>query len=107
MDKYLKAIKQNVCSICVDSSERGVCTLTNKETCAVEFYLPSVVEIVHSFYSEDFSEYHKIVKEKICAYCKAEIDGHCYLHEDANCSLDRYFPVIVETIQKVDRGLLN
>lgn len=102
MDKYLKAIKQNVCSICVDSNELGGCTLNHKETCAVEFYLHAVVEIVHSFDTEDYSEYQKIVKEKICGNCKAEVDGYCYLHEDANCSLDRYFSLIVETIKNVD-----
>jgi len=107
MDKYLKAIKQNVCSICVDSNENGGCTLSNKETCAVEYYLPAVIEIVHSFDTEEFSEYHKIVKEKICTNCKAEVEGFCCLHEDANCSLDRYFSLIVETIKNVDRNLLG
>lgn len=106
MDKYLKAIKQNVCSICVDSNERGGCTLSHKETCAVEFYLPSVLEIVHSIETDDVSKYHKLVKEKICINCHEDSNGYCYLHEDANCSLDRYFPLIVETIKKVDKGLL-
>jgi hypothetical protein len=56
MDKYLKALKQNVCSICVDSYQEG---------------------------------------------------GNCYLREDANCSLDRYFSLIVETIQKVESGFVS
>ncbi len=106
MDKYIKAIKQNVCSICVDSTDRGNCTLSKHETCAVEFYLPVIIDIVHSIDSENITEYHSRVKQEICINCRAQDDeGKCYLHEEANCSLDRYFPLIVETIKKVDRGL--
>ena len=32
MDKYLKAIQDRVCSICVDSSEKGHWTLNKEET---------------------------------------------------------------------------
>ncbi len=105
MDKYLKAIKQNVCAICVDSNERGGCTLSHKETCAVEYFLPSVLEIVHSTETDDISVYHNLVKEKICVNCHQDEKGTCYLHEDANCSLDRYFSLIVETIKRVDENL--
>lgn len=56
MDKYLKALKQNVCSICVDSNEKGGCTLNEKESCAVELYLPKIVEVVHSDENEDIKE---------------------------------------------------
>lgn len=106
MDKYIKAIKQNVCAICVDSSEKGNCTLSKHETCAVEFYLSVILDIVHGTDSEDISDYHSKVKQEICINCRAQDDnGNCYLHEDANCSLDRYFPLIVETIKKVEKGL--
>jgi hypothetical protein len=107
MDKYLKAIKQNVCAICVDSTDKGNCTLAKHETCAVEFYLPLITDIVHSIDSEDIYEYRLKVNQQICHNCRAQNeDGHCYLHEDANCSLDRYFSVIVETIKKIDKGIV-
>jgi hypothetical protein len=48
MNKYLAAIHENVCTICVDSSEEGNCLLTDNEVCAVEKYLPEIVEIVHT-----------------------------------------------------------
>ena len=106
MDKYLKAIKQNVCSICVDSTVKGNCSLAKHETCAVEFYLPVIVDIVHSIDSENITEYHSKVAREICLNCRAQdVDGNCYLHEEANCSLDRYFSIIVETIKKIDADL--
>ncbi len=104
MDKYLSAIKLNICSICVDSTENGRCRLNEKETCAVELYLPQIIEIVHNSETDDVTVIHTKIKEQICSNCRAqESSGHCYLREDANCSLDRYFPLIIETIQKVDQ----
>ena len=104
MDKYLKAIKENVCSICVDSNEKGFCTLNAKETCAVELFFPQILEAVHSVDSKKMQDYHDKLRETVCVKCRAQEDGNCYLREDANCSLDRYFSLIVEIIHKVDAG---
>ena len=46
MDKYLTAVKENICSVCVDSDEAGKCTLTEEEICAVEYFLPQIVDLV-------------------------------------------------------------
>lgn len=108
MDKYLKAIKQNICAICVDSNEKGRCTLNDKEACAVELFLPQIIEVIHKNENEELPQIYKNMKQTVCHDCLAQDpDGYCYLREDANCSLDRYFYLIVETIQKVDAGLLN
>lgn len=101
MDKYLKAIKQNVCSICVDSNERGGCTLNSSEICALELYLPQLVEIIKNNEKEDYSALHFLVHEKICGNCKSQENGYCKLREDANCSIDRYFNLVVDTIKNV------
>jgi hypothetical protein len=107
MDKYLNAIKENVCSICVDSNDKGNCTLNSKEACAVEIYLPQIVELIHENESEKLSEIHKKLKETICVDCDTQDEfGVCYLREDANCSLDRYFSLVVDTINRVDNGLI-
>jgi hypothetical protein len=108
MDKYLKAVKQNICSICVDSNEKGRCTLNEKEACAVELFLPQLVNVIHNNKNEELVKIYKTMKETVCSECLAQDnEGYCYLREDANCSLDRYFYLIVETIQKVDAGILT
>ncbi len=108
MNKYLSAIRENICSICVDSTEEGKCTLNEKELCAVQYFLPQIVDVVHSIDSEYLDDYYKELKNTVCEKCKApERDGNCYLREDANCSLDRYFSLIVETIKKVDAGEIS
>jgi len=104
MDKYLKALKENVCAICVDSSDKGKCTLNAKETCAVELYFPQIIEVVHSIRSNKMIDYQNRLKETICTQCRDKEGGNCYLREDSNCSLDRYFPFIVDIIHKVDAG---
>ncbi len=108
MDKYLKAIKQSVCAICVDSNEKGRCTLNGNEVCAVELYLPRIIDLVHNNDNAELTKIYKNLRETVCIECNAQNEeGLCYLREDANCSLDRYFYLIVETIQKVDAGLLT
>jgi hypothetical protein len=104
MDKYLKALKQNVCSICVDSNSRGGCTLNEKESCAVELFLPRIIDVIHNSGTEDLKELQIKLRETVCVQCRAQEGGDCYLREDANCSLDRYFSLIAETILKVDAG---
>ncbi|MFA3783052.1 hypothetical protein ABRY23_08320 [Melioribacteraceae bacterium 4301-Me] len=105
MEKYLKAIQQNVCAICVDSNESGHCKLTDKEICAVEYFLPEIVSVIHNSNTDDLQECYNRLKEIVCVNCRAQtLDGYCYLREDSNCSLDRYFSLIIETILKVDSG---
>jgi len=107
MQKYIKAIKENVCSICVDSNEKGNCTLSGKEICAVQKYLPQIVDIIHNSDTDDIQIYKEKVNETICRNCKTQDEGgYCYLREDVNCSVDRYFRFIVETIQNVDEGII-
>jgi len=107
MQKYIKAIKDNVCAICVDSNDKGNCTLSNKEVCAVQLYLPQVVDIIHNSGTDDIQIYKEKVHQTICSNCKTvDEGGFCHLREDVNCSLDRYFRFIVETIQNVDEGII-
>lgn len=106
MKEYLEAIREKVCAVCVDSDEEGKCTLNSKEICAVEMFLPKIVEIVKNRKSNDIWDYYEEMKSKICAECNAKTkDDSCYLREDANCSLDRYFPLIVDAIRKVEAGV--
>ncbi len=106
MDKYLKALKQNVCTICVDSTEKGACTLDKSESCALELFYPQIMEIVLGSKDEEISIIHTKLRATICSNCRDGAEESCYLRKDANCSLDRYFPLIVETIQRVESGKL-
>jgi hypothetical protein len=103
MDKYLTAVKENICSVCIDSDEEGICTLTEDETCAVEYFLPQIVEIVRNNKRSKPAELQNLLRDEVCSNCQtSSTRDYCYLREDANCALDRYFARIAEVILKVD-----
>lgn len=105
MEKYYKAVENKICKMCIDADDGGNCVLTEEEKCAVKLFLPQIVEIVHTTNSDNLDDHFKKLKADVCTDCEARDDkGKCYLREDANCALDRYFTVIVETIKKVDSG---
>lgn len=107
MLKYFNALKENICCLCVDSDDRGSCTLREDEHCAIQLFLADIVAVAQKSDTNDTEKFKRALNEKICANCKAAENGEfCYLREDANCALDRYFPKIMETIHKVDVGLI-
>lgn len=103
MDKYKSALKENICSVCIDSDDDGICSMTEDETCAVDYFLPQIVDIVQRNERSKPAELERILRDEVCTGCQASASReYCYLREDANCALDRYFARIVEVIQKVD-----
>ncbi|MCF8267827.1 MAG: hypothetical protein K9I69_07060 [Ignavibacteriales bacterium] len=103
MEKYLEAIRKNVCSLCIDSDENGNCTLNEKERCAVELFLPKIIETIRKAETDDLTLQYRALKDHVCRECRVkEGSDKCYLKEDANCSLDRYYHIIVETVLQVD-----
>ena len=103
--EYMQYIRENICSICADSDEKGSCTLSQKEFCAVEIYLPKIVNIVHNENIDDTDKLRMILKDRVCSECRTADDkDHCSLRDDANCALDRYFGLIIEAVVKVDGG---
>ncbi|HPN37804.1 MAG TPA: hypothetical protein PL041_05330 [Melioribacteraceae bacterium] len=107
MNIYKNALKKHVCTICCDSDIKGRCTLNEEEHCAIELYTDEIVDVIHKNNDKPFEEIQQALRNTICAKCKTRSeDGCCYLREDANCSLDRYFYLIVDIVNKVDLGKL-
>lgn len=105
MKKYYDALEDAVCSICADSDKNGICQLTDKETCAIKLFLPEIVNTVKKVDSEYFEDYYRELKNTVCKDCRGENPGEkCNLKDDGNCSLDRYFPIIVDKVKEVDAG---
>jgi len=103
MDQYLKAIKEKVCTVCVDSDDTGKCLMTDDELCAVEMNIDKIVTAINSIQSENYDDYYEALHNYVCISCKNEnTDGSCNLRNDANCALDRYFPHIVDVIKSVE-----
>ncbi len=108
MNKYLAALKKHVCPICCDSDQKGKCTLNNDEICSIELHIDKIVEVIHTSEKETYESLYINLKEHVCKNCKAKTEsGYCSVKEDANCSLERYFYLIVDIINKVDAGLIH
>jgi len=99
-EKYLQEIRQRVCSKCIDRTASGLCTASTFEACAINRYLPEIIDIVLSGPPAEYDEYVSRLRSKVCSACgRQSPDGRCDLRDDVECALDRYFPVIIEAIR--------
>lgn len=109
MQPYLDAIRNNVCTVCLDAVMLGNefvrCGLPKGRTCPVEIFLPKVVDVVEAVDSWLIEDYVKLLREKVCAICKHSDGDFCALRLQADCPLDRYFMLVAEAIKEVDTQL--
>ena len=101
---YKEAIRKRVCAHCVDFGADGQCKLSGDRQCGVEIYLDKIVETIHSVKSSRLQDYISALRQDVCSQCKNQNpDGTCRLRSEAECGLDRYFEIVVEAIEEVDR----
>jgi hypothetical protein len=102
VDEYWKAVQEKVCAKCIDSDGSGACRLSGIEACALRQHFPRIVDTVLTVHSERIDPYIDALRSNICAECTHQSpDGKCSLRSDLDCGLDRYFPLIVETIERL------
>jgi hypothetical protein len=108
MQEYLEAVRRRVCSVCIDGvfedQHKFVrCGLPADRTCPIELYLPQVVDLVESIDSPRMDDYVKILRDKVCSMCEQTKEGVCELRLKADCALDRYFMLVAEAIEEVQK----
>ncbi len=101
-ERYLQEIRQRVCAKCIDRTPTGLCVTSTYDSCAINKYLPEIIDIVLTTGGDDLDAYVARLREKVCAVCQHQSpDGRCDVRDDVECALDRYFPIVVEAIQEV------
>ena len=101
--EYLEEILSRICPKCVDGDGAGNCRISNGKECAVKRFYPQILDVVRSTYSTSMVPYEAALREKICTVCVHQAgDGKCAVRDDVECSLDRYFPLIVQVIEELD-----
>lgn len=101
--EYLEEILARICPKCVDGDGTGLCRIANGKECAVKRFYPQIMEVVRSTYSTSMEPYEAALRGRICATCiHQSSDGKCAIRDDVDCSLDRYFPLIVQVIEELD-----
>ena len=101
-ERYLQEIRDKVCRKCIDRTPAGLCVTSTYDSCAINRFLPEIIDIVLNTSGEEMEPYVAKLRERVCANCGHQsTDGHCDMRDDIECALDRYFPIVVETIQEV------
>ncbi|MBI1770350.1 MAG: hypothetical protein HYR67_18425 [Bacteroidetes bacterium] len=103
LQQYWQAVEEEFSTKCINSDGHGNCLLPPGDECVLKFHFPKIVETVRSVKSENMEPYIEALRCNVCAYCKHQSpDGKCILRVNLECCLDRYFPLIVEAIEKAD-----
>src|SRR3990170_626709 len=100
---YENAIRAKICAVCIDQSSDGTCALTNDAdlVCALSTMLPIVVETIRGFPDADSEHLHQALRDNVCKLCREDEKGNCKLRDEINCALDRYFPLVIETVEEI------
>jgi hypothetical protein len=99
---YWDAVQRKVCQKCIDGDGHGNCRLGTVDECALKVYLPQIVEVVLATRSPHIDPYVQGLRQKVCGGCRHQsAEGNCLLRNEADCALDRYFPLVVEVIEEM------
>ena len=102
MKELEDALRARICGVCVDRNLDGVCHLEEEHECALFDSLPKIVQAVSMVQSELIEDYVDIIRKTVCAKCPhQDEDGFCRVRGEVRCVLDRYLPLIVQTIEEV------
>jgi|SRR5208283_3097394 len=101
INNYWERVQADVCANCIDRNGDGKCGLTGDVECGLKHHFSNVVDSVLSVQSEELGPYVAALREKVCASCDSQSkDGECHLRTSIDCGLDRYLPMIIESIEK-------
>jgi hypothetical protein len=106
--KYLEEIQTRICPKCIDGDGHGNCLIAHGTECAVNRFFPQILDVVRSVHDTSMEPYEAALRTKICGACiNQSPDGRCAIRDDVECSLDRYFPLIVLAIEELDLCEVN
>ena len=102
LDQYRLSITQTVCSVCCKPDENGVCSIGDRESCTIDRHLPRIIEVISSIRSSRYEDYIPALRETICGQCAFGNDENCDYRGTDVCMLDRYLPLIIEAVERVN-----
>lgn len=100
--EYWDAVQLRVCGHCIDGDRRGTCRLAGNTECGLKRHFPAIVDSILSVKSDNYGPYVRALRENVCLVCGHQtVGGTCLIRTEVDCGLDRYFPMVVETIESV------
>ena len=101
--KYLEEIQTRICHKCIDGDGNGNCLIARGSECAMKRFFPEILDAVRSVSGTSMEPYEASLRARVCGSCiNQSPDGRCAIRDDVECSLDRYFPLIVQVIEEMD-----
>lgn len=99
---YRDAIRNRVCSVCLDQANDGTCGLGGSRLCAIQEHLPRLVATLSAIHSPRMDEYVAAVEAEICGRCsQQDAAGKCELRNRGECALYTYLSLVVEAVEEV------
>lgn len=99
---YEEAIRQHVCTRCIDFGKDGICHSLDPQGCSIFRFLPELVTVAASLHELKIEPYLQAVRKNVCMKCwDAKFGGKCGLRDTLDCGLDRYLPLVIEAIEEV------
>ena len=101
-ERYWLAVRAGICSKCTDGDIWGVCHLDQAVQCPVPAFLLSVAELVRQGGVKTMQGYETDIRAIVCSRCQQQWgNGRCGMREEVDCPLERYFPQVIEAIERV------
>jgi hypothetical protein len=101
MNQYLEAIKEKVCTHCIDADREGNCRISSGKECTVETNYDRIVKSILATKSNRYEDYVAGLRENVCENCSYGNTASCDDRNEVECPLDRYYPMIVDAIEEV------
>jgi len=99
--EYWEALEAKVCARCLEGNGKGACLIAPGRECALKVHFPLIIEAVNSVFSPSVEPYVEQLRKHVCSVCTNQAGaGSCSLRDDAECALDRYYPLIVQVIEE-------
>lgn len=99
---YWQAVRDRVCTVCLDSDGHGNCRIDSSHECTIQKHLPLIVGVVNSAENGDMNACLRELRGTVCSRCRFQtVNGYCTARENIDCALDRYFPLVVGAIRGV------
>ena len=96
-EEYLKEVRQQVCSRCVERPPGGPPCEPLGKRCGIEMHLPSYVRAVHEVESGSIGPYLASLNKCVCTNCRL-------LHSEVcPCPLEYLLVLTVQAIETVDQ----
>jgi hypothetical protein len=94
--EYLEAIRDQVCSKCVERPPGGPPCFPLGKMCGIEMHFPELIKAIHQVKSNSIGPYLDHNRHTICEHCSRRPTSDC------PCAMDYLAVLLVQAVESVD-----